>query len=161
MTTVVSDTSPIHYLLLIGEIHLLPALFKEVLIPPAVFAELSHSHTPPVVTAWIQQLPPWAKIRRPSSIDPALALDAGETEAISLALELNLPAILIDERRGRLAAESRGILAIGTLNILDAADVRKLVNLEQAVARLRRTNFHIADAIIDALLERARAREKT
>jgi predicted nucleic acid-binding protein len=34
MTTVISDTSPINYLVLIGAIDVLPKLFQEVLIPP-------------------------------------------------------------------------------------------------------------------------------
>jgi len=48
-----------------------------------------------------------------------LGLDPGETEDISLALELSIPAIVIDEKRGRLAAEKCGIAAVGTLNILE------------------------------------------
>jgi predicted nucleic acid-binding protein len=38
----VVDTSPICYLILIGEIDLLPKLFNQVLAPQAVLAELLH-----------------------------------------------------------------------------------------------------------------------
>ena len=103
MRTVISDTSPINYLHLIGEIDLLPRLFDEVLIPPAVQAELCHPRAPASVAAWAHALPPWARVVRPNVIDSTLTLDSGETEAISLALELHLPAILIDERQGRIA----------------------------------------------------------
>ena len=44
--TVVSDTSPISYLILIGEEDLLPALYGHVLIPEAVRQELSHTEGP-------------------------------------------------------------------------------------------------------------------
>ncbi len=37
---VVADTTPLNYLVLIEEAHLLPRLFGDVLIPPAVFEEL-------------------------------------------------------------------------------------------------------------------------
>ncbi len=37
---VVSDTSPLNYLILIGEEELLPKLFGRVVIPNAVFGEL-------------------------------------------------------------------------------------------------------------------------
>ena len=57
MTTIKSDTSPIHYLLLIGEINLLPKQFQEILIPPAVVAELSHPHAPQIVARWATNLP--------------------------------------------------------------------------------------------------------
>jgi predicted nucleic acid-binding protein len=39
---VVSDTSPLSYLVLIGKIDALHVLYGEILIPPAVAAELSH-----------------------------------------------------------------------------------------------------------------------
>jgi len=36
---VVSDTSPLHYLILCGAERILPELFQQVVIPPTVFAE--------------------------------------------------------------------------------------------------------------------------
>ena len=41
---VVSDTSPLTALLTIGEAHILPQLFGEVIIPQAVRGELLRSH---------------------------------------------------------------------------------------------------------------------
>jgi predicted nucleic acid-binding protein len=161
VTTVVSDTSPINYLCQIGEIDLLPRLFSEVLIPPAVMAELRHPRAPQPVAIWLSSLPQWAKIQAPLALQPNLGLDPGETEAISLAIELRLEAVLIDERAGRLVAEGRGITAIGTLAILNAADLHGLVDLEVAIQQLRRTNFHVDRATLDALIAQARARKGT
>ena len=48
---VISDTSPLRYLVLIGEADLLPALYSEVLIPEAVADELNHPSTPEAVGA--------------------------------------------------------------------------------------------------------------
>ena len=42
---IVVDTSPLNYLVLIGEIELLPALFSNVLVPQTVFHELQHPKT--------------------------------------------------------------------------------------------------------------------
>jgi predicted nucleic acid-binding protein len=36
---VVADTSPINYLVLIGQIEILPGLYNRVVIPPAVLGE--------------------------------------------------------------------------------------------------------------------------
>ena len=160
MTAVVSDTSPINYLCLIEAIEVLPRLFDEVLIPPAVFAELRHPRAPRAVSDWLDSLPPWAKVQAPLVLLPGMELDPGETEAISLALELELPAILIDERAGSLAAQQRGIAPIGTLNILLSADTHGFLNFEQAVERLRSTNFHINESLLNAVLEEVRARKK-
>ncbi len=159
MTTVVSDTSPINYLCLIGAVDVLPKLFAQVLIPPSVLAELQHPKAPLSVAAWLAEMPEWVLVRKPLATRTEMGLDAGETEAISLALELKIPAVLMDERRGRLAAEQCGISTIGTLNILEAADLRGLIEFEDAIARLRQTSFHVSDSLIDALLAKTRARK--
>jgi predicted nucleic acid-binding protein len=160
VTTVISDTSPINYLCLIEAIEVLPQIFDRVLIPPAVLAELKHPQAPRAVSDWLGTLPAWVTIQAPASLQSGMGLDPGETEAISLALELKLPAILIDERAGRLAAEQRGIIPIGTLNILVSADQHGLLDFEKAVERLRRTNFHINEALLAAVLEEVRSRKK-
>lgn len=160
MTTVVSDTSPINYLCLIGEIGLLASLFTEVLIPPGVLRELRHPSAPKAVAEWLNSLPDWVRVQAPSALQTALSLDLGETEAISLALELHVPAILIDEASGRRAAQAHGLRTLGTLAILVAGDVRGLLNLEEALNRLSATNFHAPPATIEQLLRDARDRRR-
>ena len=46
---VVSDTSPLNYLVLIGADQVLPSLFGRVLTPPEVLAEMQHAKAPPQV----------------------------------------------------------------------------------------------------------------
>jgi len=61
---VVSDTSPVCYLLLIGEIALLPQLYGQVLIPQAVQQELADERSPAIVQeAWISQPSEWLVIQ--------------------------------------------------------------------------------------------------
>lgn len=158
MTTVVSDTSPINYLCLIEAIEVLPRLFDKVLIPSAVLAELRHPRAPRAVSNWLSNLPPWITIKAPIVLQTGLNLDPGETEAISLALELNLPGILIDERDGWMVAEQRGIAPIGTLNILYSADANGLLDFEKAMERLRRTNFHVDNTLVETLIQEVRAK---
>jgi predicted nucleic acid-binding protein len=43
---VVADTSPVHYLVLIGEVEILPALFEKIVVPTAVLDELVHPGAP-------------------------------------------------------------------------------------------------------------------
>ena len=43
---IVADTSPLNYLVVIREIDLLPSLFGQVIIPPAVWAELQPRELP-------------------------------------------------------------------------------------------------------------------
>jgi len=161
VTTIVSDTSPINYLCLIGAVDILPRLFDKVLIPTSAFSELNHARAPELVSRWLADMPPWVKVQQPSHLQDHLGLDPGETEAISLALELSISVILMDERRGRLAAKKCGITAIGILNILDTADRRGYLNFEEAMTQLRRTNFHVDPALVEVLVAQARRRRSS
>jgi hypothetical protein len=74
----VTDTSPLHYLILIGQADLLPILYGHVIVPQAVAGELLHRHTPPQVRAWIRALPSWCEIRQPSQAIPRELLRLGQ-----------------------------------------------------------------------------------
>jgi predicted nucleic acid-binding protein len=60
---IVSDTSPINYLVLIGEIEILQKLAGQVIIPRAVYHELQDPHTPKQVKDWIDSAPTWIEDR--------------------------------------------------------------------------------------------------
>ncbi len=59
--TVVSDASPLHYLVLIKAEHVLAQLFSEVVVPPAVLRELSHERAPERVRHWASDPPQWLR----------------------------------------------------------------------------------------------------
>ena len=59
----------------------------------------------------------------------------------------------MDDRLGRRAAEARGLSVAGTLNVLDVAAERQLLDLPTAIATLRKTNFHISETILAELLK--------
>lgn len=113
---VVSDTSCISNLLSIGWEELLPRLFGEVLIPPAVLRELLRFHV---------RVPDFVRCVAPAGIGElarlSQELDLGEAEAICLALELKADRLLIDEAPGRAAALREGIPIIGLVGVLVTA----------------------------------------
>lgn len=88
MRIVVSDTSPINYLILIGWVDLLPRFFNEIYIPPTVFTELQASEAPPEVRKWAEKIPGWLSIRESKNKLANLGFHSGEAEAIALAEEL-------------------------------------------------------------------------
>ena len=154
---VVSDTSPICYLLLIGEINLLPALFGSVLIPEAVAAELADPGATTKIRRWVAEPPSWIEIRRLQDATPSLANDLtrlhrGEREAIQLAQEISADLLLLDEREARRVAENRDLAITGLVGLLDRAANKGLVDLQVAVARLRKTNFRVHPKLLAALL---------
>jgi predicted nucleic acid-binding protein len=127
-----------------------------VLLPSIVAGELRHPSAPRAVQAWMERLPGWVDIlSAPEIDDPALkALDAGERSAIALGLALKADLILIDERRGAAVALGKGLEVTGTLGILDAAAERGLVDLKEALERLKSTNFRYPPDLIEALLKK-------
>lgn len=157
---VVSDTSPLHYLVLIGAIEVLPTLFVEIHVPSKVVEELQQLRTPDLVKRWASALPPWVRVSNPSkTVDVGIRLDPGEIEALALAKEIDAETVLMDDRKGRQAAEKLGLQAIGTLTVLEFAAEQKLLELRASLEALRSTNFYISQDYIDAALEREAARK--
>lgn len=155
MRLVVADTSPIFYLLSIGQIDLLPRLFGRAFVPDAVYKELCHPAAPPVVRDWVAGIPAWAEVTQVEANDDATLqpLGAGERAAITLALSLHADLILIDERKGTAVALGKGFEVTGTLGVLRLAARRGLVDLADCFAQLKRTNFRYRQEIMDELLD--------
>ena len=62
MRVVVADATPIHYLILIEAVHVLPYLFEKIHVPTEVRSELIHEATPAVVRTWMQKPPAWVDV---------------------------------------------------------------------------------------------------
>lgn len=119
MNIVISDTTALIILAKSDKLDLLSNLFKEVFIPLAVKDELNFKDD--VVKYRIDKFDK-ISVKNISDIKTLnrikkLNIDAGEVEAISLAIELNLK-LIIDERKGRQIAISQGLDVIGVLGIL-------------------------------------------
>ena len=152
----VADASPLCYLVLIGEIDLLPQLFSRVLVPQVVVLELLHEDAPAAVRAWASNPPIWISVEQaPGVISRGMEkLQAGERAAIFLAESVNADIIVIDEKAARIIAVQRGLSVTGILGVLGEAATRRLVNLADAIDRLRRTTFRCSPALFRATLER-------
>lgn len=61
---VISDTTPLRYLIEIEETHILEKLFRRVIISEKVFEELQGEKTPEQVKAWIQSRPAWLEVKK-------------------------------------------------------------------------------------------------
>jgi len=152
---VVADTSPINYLILIGAIDVLPALYQKIIVPTAVFNELQSDATPAEVRAWTAKVPDWFAVLPVTILldDTLENLDEGEKQAIALYEETNADALIIDERQGRAEAVRRGIFVIGTLGVLNSAAEKDLLSLPEAIAKLQKTSFRASPNLINLLLQ--------
>ena len=123
---VVSDTTPLISLLKINQLDLLEKLFGEVLIPEAVFNELTVDERFQLETQLIRQkefiaVKPVNNLESVSILKRATGLDQGESEAIVLTDELKADLLLMDEAKGRNVSAQMGLRIMGTIGILIAA----------------------------------------
>lgn len=153
--TVIADTSPLNYLILIGRVDVLRDLYGQVIIPDAVFNELQNPKTPETVRNWAANYPDWFIVKTVTIqlSEELLDLHIGEAEAITLAQELNAELLIIDERKGREIAFRHGFEVTGILGVLRDAAARNLLDLKAAFNDLQKTSFRVSPQLIQDLLE--------
>lgn len=105
--------------------------FEQIIIPQAVYSELSDESAPPPVQIWIATPPNWLKIQPVSQPSDAILdlLDPGERAAIILPQELKADLLLLDDMKARRTATARRLAITGILGILDQAATMKLIDL--------------------------------
>ncbi|MEH2415449.1 DUF3368 domain-containing protein [Nostoc sp.] len=164
---IVSDTSPINNLAAINHLHLLQQLYGTVLIPEAVYRELTDPNFPVAgaievqTFIWIQTRPVQDRI-----LVEALSneLDIGEAEAMSddkplrvyaLALEMKADQVLIDERRGRMIAARLNLAYTGILGVLVEAKSQRLISAVKPLldALINQAGFWVAEPLYKRVLQ--------
>lgn len=140
---VISNTSPILNLAIIGQLDLLREQFGEITIPSVVLKELQIDQdrlgSPAIQNALRAG---WIKVEQVqnNALVQALEndLDAGESQAIALALQQSTDFILLDERDARKSAKSFDLTVVGVLGVLlKARRAERLTSLRQAIQDLQ------------------------
>lgn len=137
----VVNSGPLISLARIGQLELLPAVFDQVLSPRAVFEEVTQDPTLPgaediAKADWLRVV---EVLDRDAVERLSIWLDAGESEVLVLAQELEATAA-IDERRGRNLAVTLGVSQTGTVGILVIAKERGLIPAVTPLLDQLRTN---------------------
>lgn len=154
---VVSDTSALSNLAIVDHLWLLEAIYQTVIIPDVVASELAAASN-----ANISAILQLGWIQTQSLTNPELAdqlqqdrgLDAGEANAIALALALQADDLLMDERLGRQEALRLGLSIIGILGILLVAKKRSLIPQVQPVmdALINQAGFRVSPQLYQRIL---------
>ena len=147
---VVSDASGLIALADIGLLDLLAPLFAACLVPPAVAREIV-----PTV-----QRPTWVTVRLlTQALDSRVVdadLGAGETEVLSLALELGDHTVLVDERSARRLAVSLGLPLLGTVGLLARAKREGIIqSVRPSIDALLQSGFFASPGLIERVLREA------
>ena len=156
---VVANAGPLIALARIGQLVVLPSLYREIRLPEAVRKEVvvageGRAGSEEIEGAeWVRWDCVCDKVGVGLLSD---RLDAGESEAIVLAIEENADLLLIDEERGRRVAESRGIAVVGTLGTLVLAKKRGILErVTPHLDALLASGFRMVPALYDAVLQLA------
>jgi predicted nucleic acid-binding protein len=156
--SIVSNASPLISLARLGQLKIFPRLYGDLMIPEAVWQEvvLAGAGQPGAeeieTASWIQVQPATNR-----ELVQALRqdLDAGEAEAIALALEVGAEFLLMDERLGREVAQHLGVRCVGLIGVLIEAkhkgligDIRPLLDALRDVA-----GFRISESLYQRVLQ--------
>ena len=158
---VVSDTSPLIALMKAGQLELLEKLYGNVIVPQAVFDELTNNSKYQkkadliICSSFITVV----KIRDSQSVrlfQQVTGLDRGESEAIKYAADNKADLVLIDEISGRRAAKMMHLNCIGSLGVLVAAYKSKYISekaVKAALEQMKSSNMYFDDKLIDSVLK--------
>jgi len=143
---IIADSSCLISLDNINKLEILQSIFGEITITKVIAKEFG------------KPIPIWIKIQSPQSkenVHKLLSiLDAGEAEAIVLAIENRNSILIIDEKKGRKIAVSHQINIIGTLRVILLAKQSMIIDkIEPVIKSLKQAGFRISKKIETELLK--------
>jgi predicted nucleic acid-binding protein len=154
---VVSNTSPVSNLAIVGQLDFLQRRYSVVHIPVEVAAELAalgHANgarriKTALADRWLLAEPVEKTAFRPLPFP----LDPGETAAIALACQLKADVLLMDEKRGREAARHCGLAVAGVLGELIHAKLAGWIpNVRDEIRRLRAEAGFFVDGSVEKFI---------
>ena len=152
---IVTDSSPLIALAIIEQLELLPKLYPRVLIPPAVWNEVTVKGVGLPGAQAISQIQ-WFEIESPPAQGVAalsILVDRGEAEALALAQAIPNSIVLLDDAQARRVAERLGISRIGTLGILRQAKKRGLISeVKPYIEQLKVSGLYIHNNVVNLVL---------
>lgn len=159
--TIISDTTPIISLIKINRLDLLEKLFKEVLIPEAVYRELTTNalfanEAKIVKTSSFLKTSSVQNRKSLQLLQAVSGLDDGESEAIILADELKSDVLIMDERKGRKVAQKLGIKITGTVGVLLQSYSENMISSDEIktyLDQLKNSNIRLSESLIQKALE--------
>ena len=153
MRKIISNSTPLIILSKIGELEILKNLYGEIIIPRAVFEEVTIKSDAIKNFSWIKILEMQDKSNR--KIYQA-KLHNGEVEVMMLAKEISADLLIIDDNAAKKFAKFLGFTVTGTLGILLKAKSEKIISeVKPILEKMQAENFYISDEIIKLVLKTA------
>ena len=155
---VIVNSSPLIVLFKSQQADLLAQLFDEILVPGAVWDEVTTGSKNDVAATELVKVS-WARRTEIPSISPeVLAWDLGKGESAVLGLALKKPgfAVVIDDRAARRCAQSLGVVSMGTAGVILLAKKRGLIPLASpGIQALQDAGLWLSAPLINLLQQQA------
>jgi len=152
---IIADSSPLIALAVADSLDLLPHLYNKIVLPPAVWHEVTVAGKG-MPGADIVQQAQWLKIVEPAAttvVPLSILVDKGEAEAIALAQQLTNAILLLDDAQARRLAQRLDLPRIGTLGIMRKAKHAGLIDqVAPLIERLRQHGIYVGAKLVDAIL---------
>ena len=158
----VSNSTPLLYLAALDDLKLLPTLFRDIVIPQAVWQELViDSRGKPGAAEVENARGDWLTVRvvsnREAVAELARRLQLGESEAIALAEELHERTVLMDDELAVKTARSRGFVVSRTPSICMTAKQQGLIErVQPKLDQLRARGFRLGETHYQMILRAAK-----
>lgn len=151
---VVSNSSPLIFLSAIGMLDLLKAEFGEIIVPEAVYDEVTSNELKGSNEVKHAE---WVKVEAVKKSDVLSflpMLDRGEESAIVLAIEQDADLVLLDDLAGRRAAMMQGLNVMGTLGFLKVMHRKgRIKNFKDLLESLQKYGFWMNADLYNRMLE--------
>ena len=165
---VVSDSGPLISLLKAEELNILHTLYGEVLIPEAVFAELTTNsryvdEANQIQNSTFIHVVSVNDRKSVSLLQRATGLDLGESEAIVYADGNNADVLLIEEEAGRKVAQHMQLRVRGSIGILLYAFDKEIItraDVEKALEKMRLSERRISEHLYQYAYEHINSGEE-
>ena len=155
-SVIIADSGPLISLAILGNLDLLRNLYPTVMVPPAVWHEVTEKGKGMPGSLEVSRLE-WLIIKepQPQTLTPlSILVDPGEAEAIALAQTIDDSIVLLDDAQVRRVAERFDIPRIGTIGLLRKAKKKGLIDqLKPQIEILKENNIYISQNLIDAVLK--------
>lgn len=158
---IVSDATPIISFLKIGKLEILNKLYGEVLLPEAVYKEVTTNKEFFQEARQIINCNYIKKVKTNSPEEISLlrkytGLDLGESEAIIYSEQNKADLLIVDEIKARQVAISMNIKITGTIGVLFVANQEGLLSKEEVytcVKILKSNHRYISESLYNNLLK--------
>lgn len=153
MRKVIVNSTPLIILGKIGELEILKNLYGEIIIPRAVFEEVTVKSDAIKTCSWIKIFEVQDKSNRKIYQSK---LHDGEVEVMMLAKEISADLLIIDDNAAKKTAKFLGFIVTGTLGILLKAKTKKIISeIRPILEKMQDENFYISKEIIKLVLKTA------